>query len=315
MQQTFFSACHNDNAICKKSSSGGAFTALSDKWFENDNAVVYGCVLDESLNAKHARATSAKERDKMRGSKYIQSNTLGIFKSVKNDLANNCNVLFSGTPCQISALKSYLDLQNTGTSKLLTVEVICHGVASKKFFDDYIAHLEKKYKSKAVNCNFRGKTKPNKKQDMVVTFENGKSYIASTTRFDWFYTMYLRNFVLRQSCYNCKFATQNRNSDLSIADLWGSDYEGTCQSLIIVNTDKGLGLLNLCSNDMQLSEINQDPIAVPHLNSPYKKPNNYDAFWNTYLNSGYFAMQKEFGHNNFKGKLMTFAADIIYKIH
>ena len=148
MKQKYYVAIHNSNDIWKRSSSGGAFTAITDAWFEkyNESAVVYGCVFDENLNAVHIRTTTKVKRDRMCGSKYIQSNIAGIFKDVENDLNNGLYVCFSGTPCQIAGLKKYLECKKVEQKEyLLTIEVICHGVGSIKFFKDYIKDLEKKY--------------------------------------------------------------------------------------------------------------------------------------------------------------------------
>ena len=184
MKQKYYVAIHNSNDIWKRSSSGGAFTAITDAWVEkyNESAVVYGCVFDENLNAVHIRTTTKVKRDRMCGSKYIQSNIAGIFKDVENDLNNGLYVCFSGTPCQIAGLKKYLECKKVEQKEyLLTIEVICHGVGSIKFFKDYIKDLEKKYKGKAFKCNFRTKRSPEKRQDMEVVFNNGKRYNASST--------------------------------------------------------------------------------------------------------------------------------------
>ena len=53
-------------------------------------------------------------------------------------LKNNRKVMFSGTPCQVAALKHYLqhDYDN-----LLTVDIICHGVPSPKVWNLYLDEL------------------------------------------------------------------------------------------------------------------------------------------------------------------------------
>ena len=127
---------HKEKNIIKNSSSGGAFTVLTDYFIKQMHGVVYGCVLDEHLRACHIRTDSCVLRDKMRGSKYIQSNIGDSYIQVKKDLTDGLKVLFSGTPCQIQALYSFLILTHTNTDNLVTVAVLCHGVASGKFFED-----------------------------------------------------------------------------------------------------------------------------------------------------------------------------------
>lgn len=87
----------------------------------------------------------------MQGSKYVQSSLGNIFKDVQKKLKNDIFVLFSGTPCQVDALKSYLrkDYPN-----LLTVDIICHGVPSEQFLMITSTTQRKKLVEKSVNLNF-----------------------------------------------------------------------------------------------------------------------------------------------------------------
>ena len=99
-------AKHNDESIHKKSQSGGAFTVISD-YILSQGGVVYGAVFDTKFEVVHVRATSIEERDKMRGSKYIQSNIDYVYKEIENDLKCGRLVLFSGTGCQVSSILKY----------------------------------------------------------------------------------------------------------------------------------------------------------------------------------------------------------------
>lgn len=320
MEQKFYTASHKLDDIIKKSSSGGAFTAVTDAWVEayGDRAVIYGCILDESLKAKHIRATDSKSRDKMRGSKYIESDISGINAQVEEDLKNGLYAVFSGTPCQISGLKTYLKNKGIETEEnLLTVEVLCHGVAEDKFFADYISNLEKKYKSKAVNCSFRSKGRPDALERMQVLFENGKKYTASSTKYDWFYSAYLGNFVLKPACYECKFAKPERYADITIGDNWGG-YEKSGEkagSVIITNSTKAESWVKRAFENMNFSEIPFDLIHKDQLSCPASKPASYDEFWNIYKKGGYLAAQKFIGNNTLKGKCRCFMAFVLDKLH
>ena len=320
MEQSFFVAIHKNDNILKHSSSGGAFTAITDVWSEKyqNNAVVYGCILDENLKAVHVRATDESGRNLMRGSKYISSDILSVFQMAENDLRDGLYVVFSGTPCQIAGLKSYLKVRKTECAeKLLTVDIICHGVGSNVFFDDYIAHLEKSRKSKAISCNFRAKSGPGKIQDMEVLFRNGKKYNASSTRYDWFYSAYNKNLILRPSCYTCKYAKKERVSDISIADSWGVDFgeNGKLGSLVIANTEHGFEVLNSSLDKMEYKEITFEEICQLHLSVSATRPDNYDEFWSVYEKDGYMAAQKFIGNNTLKGRTKYFAAYVLNKFH
>ena len=132
---------HIDSNVVEASRSGGIFTAISDYILEN-NGVVYGCVLTEDLKVIHARAENSLVRDKMRGSKYVQSHLGSIFKDVKNDLNMNKKVLFSGTSCQIKGLRNFLN--GTNDKNLICVDIVCHGVPSPLIWKKYIEWHEKK---------------------------------------------------------------------------------------------------------------------------------------------------------------------------
>lgn len=301
-----YAAYHIDEEIVKKSSSGGAFTAVSDKWKEqHPNAVIYGCILDEKLEAVHIRATNDEDRDAMRGSKYIASNSNGIFEQVRKDIEDSIYVMFSGTPCQVAGLKSYLDYVGVNHEEyLITVEVICHGVGSTKFFHDYIARLEKKYGGRAKKCSFRAKSKPGKKEDMRIDFVNKKTYVSATTKYDWFFSAYMRNYILRPSCYQCKFACMERGADISLSDLWGKIEDGSrTQSLVFVNSEKGSDLLVSCSDRMELCQLKPDEIHQPHIHHASKKPDKYDEFWDRYNKDGFLAAQRFLGNNTIRGKV------------
>lgn len=320
MEQTFFSANHKDADIRKKSSSGGMFTAISDKWFDvhAEKAVVYGCSFDENLNAVHIRACNKATRDRMRGSKYIQSDILGILNSIENDISNGLFVLFSGTPCQVSALKSFLKAKMVSfENSLLTVEFICHGVGSNRFFEDYIKNLEKKYKSRAVYCSFRAKSRPDKLQEMEVRFENGKKYNSQSAKYDWFFSVYnSKSYILRPSCYNCKFAKPERLSDITLSDNWtGYSNKNSHLSAIITSTEKGNDWIKRCFDSLDYNEVSQEKIYQEQLHHPTKRCENQTVFIEIYKNDGYLAAQRYIGNNTFKGKLYCLAAKILNMLH
>lgn len=316
--QRFFAACHRRDSVWKESSSGGAFTALTDQWLKRhgDKAVIYGCAWGENLQVRHIRATDAAGRDAMRGSKYIGSRVGDSYRLAAEDLRSGKAVLFSGTPCQIAGLKRYLQIRGLEPEdRLLTVEVICHGVASDKFFRDYIAHLEGRYGGKAVACNFRSKSRPGKIQDMSVEFDNGKVYQAASTKFDWFYSAYnARNLILRPSCYQCRYARPEREADVSLGDHWGDQSGGKARSLIIANTQQGLLWTQRLGRDMVLEKLQPQQVHQDRLHSPCKKPESYDRFWEIYEQKGYLAAQEFLGNNTPKGKAKSLAAAMTVRL-
>ena len=320
MEQLCFSATHKDEKIEKNSSSGGAFTAITDAWFSEhgEDAVVYGCILDENLDAKHIRAPSKEERNRMRGSKYVASDITGIYGQVKADMEQGLFVAFSGTPCQIAgllqALKNGCVYQE---QQLLTIEVICNGVGSNAFFKDYIAHLEKRYKGKAISCNFRGKSRAGSSTCMEIEFDNGKRFASPSTRFDWFYSAYCRNYILRSSCFDCKFTTLERNADISLADMRKKDPSAAIEgkSLVFVNSKKGHLWADKGFAQMKVAPAFVEELDQPHLYAPCSKPSGYDLFWEIYKKQGYLAAQRYLGNNTLKGRVKSFVAKVLNGLH
>lgn len=224
----------NSDDVRKKSSSGGAFSAFADYILEQGGAV-YGVIWDENIKAIHYRADKADCVEKMHGSKYVQSNTKDTFKQAKKDLESGKQVLYTGTPCQIAGLKSYLqkDYEN-----LLTIDLICHGTQAPLFLEKYKEEfLKKKKGEKILNINFRSKKSP-----------WGTGYFTTTTTTkdiyhigkDYYTTC--MDLTLNESCLDCRFTGIPRIADITIGDFWGVDeYDKS------INDKKGLSVIILNS--------------------------------------------------------------------
>ncbi len=304
MSSKIFIGLNKNTEIVRTSSSGGAFSALVEKWFEmNPDGTVFGCIMNGHLEAVHVAAKTAEDCIPMRGSKYIASNLNGAIKKAAELLKNGNAVMFTGTPCQINSLSTILKKEDINSSNLLAVEVICHGVADKQFFRDYIKHLESRYKGKAISCKFRAKRKPGNIQDMQVKFDNGRVYNASSTKYDWFYSLYNNNNNnLLPGCYSCRFAKPERYADISLGDAWGNQ-SNFGKSLILANSEKGLEWVESISDLMDLREANYNEIDQPTLFHPAVKPDNYDEFWKIYREQGYLVVQRFVGNNTLTGKI------------
>ncbi len=236
-----FGAMSKDENILKLSSSGGIFTELS-KIYLNKAGVVFGAAYtDDYKSVLHICVDNEKDLDKLRGSKYAQSNTYEIYKSVKQFLDQGRYVLFSGVPCQIKALNRYL---NKEYPRLLTVEVVCHGVPSAQMHGDYIEYLQNKYKSGISSFSQRYKRlNLSGPYYYHARFINGKEY-KRVLRTDYIGYFYNQNLIYRPSCYNCQAKQQETSADLTIGDFWGaenySNFKSGNSSIIVANTKKGL---------------------------------------------------------------------------
>lgn len=152
----FYMAWHNSSDVLLKSSSGGIFTSLANYIFEK-KGVVFGVAQNpEKVYAYHVAIENADSLDKLRKSKYYQSDTLLVYKEVKNLLAQGRWVLFTGTACQIVALQNVLG--NICKDTLVTMDVLCHGITSSKVIRYYLADMENIFGKHIVGFDFRAKT-------------------------------------------------------------------------------------------------------------------------------------------------------------
>ena len=249
--------------IRMKSSSGGIFSSLAEYVLSN-HGVVYGAAFNKAFLIEHIRIDNVADLDKLRGSKYVQSQKKDIFIKVRDDLKNNILVLFSGTACEISGLKAFLqkDYDN-----LITVDVLCHGVPSEKVWELYL----NEYGNQIKRINFRDKVSGWKTYSITIDTNNNKTTIRHYE--DRYLRLFLSNICLRPSCHDCKFKNLNRDSDISIGDAWGiqnylpnlDDNKGT--SVIIVHSSKGELLLENIQNNLILQEHEIEQLLPPTADS------------------------------------------------
>ena len=284
---TVFAAKLTDTATRRRSSSGGAFTALSQHVLANQG-VVYGVGSDSEMTALHMRATSLDQCNAFRGSKYVQSNLGTTFKDIEQDLKGNLLVLFTGTPCQVAGLRMYLQKEY---DNLILVDLICHGVPSQKLFKEYLSLMEHQQGSAVIDCTFRDKSQGWKNLVMKLDFaSHSKTIDASESSF---YTLFVDGTILRPSCYECKFSNFNRPSDITIGDYWGiehtmpqfDDEHGI--SLVLVNSRKGAAFFDSVSSELSTIQSTHADCLQHSLYAPTKQSKDTEAFWKAYEESGY----------------------------
>lgn len=283
-----FAAWIKDKNVRDESSSGGVFSAIAD-YVLNKGGIVFGARWTDDLSVVLDYCTDSEELRKFRGSKYVQGRTEDNYKKAKGFLDCGKNVLFSGTPCQIAGLKSYLrkDYPN-----LITVDLICHGVPSPMVFQDYIKYMEKQHNDKVASVYFRYKKPAWCSCSVRIEFEHA-TYINSA-QIDPYFVGFDKNFYLRDSCLQCKYTNLNRMGDITIADFWGyrarnwrmRDFYKGC-SVVILNTRKGSDVFDNISNNVIFEKKTIDDALRSNksLTKPYLKAKNSDKFWEDYLAS------------------------------
>jgi len=263
-------ACINkDESTRIRSSSGGIFTVIAELIIKN-GGVVFGARFNENFQVVHSYTENIEELEEFRGSKYVQSEMGNIYKQVRCFLEEDRQVLFTGTPCQVAGLKNFLE---KSYEKLICIDIICHGVPSPAVWKKYIEYREQKAGSSVKRIAFRLKNEGWKRYSVSFVFMNDTEYRKSF-REDLYMKAFLKDICLRPSCYNCRFKTLNRQSDITLADFWGiqnilpemDDDKGT--SLVLVNSVVGESIFkkikdNILYKEVDIMEaINYNPPAV-----------------------------------------------------
>ena len=137
----------------KASSSGGAFTALAEQILSKGGCI-YGVALQHDLEAAHTCVEEASALAGIRGSKYIPSRVGLTFREAEKQLKKGRLVLFSGTPCEIAGLKSYLRKEY---ANLFTCDFSCHGTPSLKLFEKYVSFINREAGDSVKHILFRDK--------------------------------------------------------------------------------------------------------------------------------------------------------------
>lgn len=290
---------HKDFDVRMASRSGGIFTAVSDAVLE-EGGIVYGCAFNEAFEALHIRAETKEERNRMRGSKYIQSNLADSFKNARADLAAGRKVLFSGTSCQIAGFRSFLG-RDYG-DRLFCMDILCHGVPSPLVWKKYLQWQEEQNEGKCVDADFRNKkdfgwdehveTLWLQKPDGTVKAVNGRV----------FRNLFYSHKIIRESCYYCPYKDITHPGDMTIGDFWRvekavPDFDDNCGvSLVLLNTEHAVRLFDAVKGDLEFSPCRiEDSMQTP-LKKPFRRPEGRDEFWRDFREQPFDYIAKKYGH-------------------
>lgn len=296
-KQVGYAARTIDQVEISHCSSGGLFYVYA-KEILKDGGVVCGCSTNDQMMPEHTIATSMAEAKGMRGSKYVQSDMNEVYSRVCEHLTIGTSVLFTGVPCQVAGLRNFLvkDYPN-----LFCIDLICHGVPSRKLYREYLNWLGKKYRGTITEFEFRSKKRHqwSLTQRVVVLQANGKQkehlLMASL---DPYYNNFLEGTTYRESCYQCPYSQPKRTGDITIGDFWNVekthpdlfDIDGV--SCALVNSEKGKRLWMLTMGKVQATEVPLDDIINynGNLRKPTKRPVVRDIIYKKVSESSFEAI-------------------------
>ncbi len=300
-----------DTSILNDSTSGGAFSSLAEHII-SENGVVYGCVLEDG-KVQHIRAE--QNYGCMRGSKYVQSDLKKAHLDITDDLVNGRKVLFSGTPCQCASVRNFLLTKNVETKNLVLVDFVCHGTTSPLLFSEYISYYEKKTNKKICNHLFRAKINGwTNHTEMNILSDGTKDYQSYESQL--FKSIFYSNLGLNESCFQCKFASTNRVSDITLADFWGIKnshpdlFDPKGVSFVLINSIKGQNVFEQCQ-DIDKHVVSITDTDQPSLYKPAEIPAEYNHFWMAYQNKGFDYIVKKYYRG---GKIYRTLSDIYHKL-
>lgn len=307
-------ACKNRNSEVRGvSSSGGVFSAIAEK-IVTCGGVIYGAVFNDKIEVEHRRIDSLDQIRLLRGSKYVQSRIGNCYASVKDDLRNGKDVLFTGTPCQIGGLRSYLGKNYEG---LYCIEVVCHGVPSPAIFRHYLNSLETKAGSKVSEFNFRDKMESWQQYSIRVKFENG-TLMRQRGAENPYQRGFIADLYTRPSCTACQFKGFASGADITLGDFWGSGIFGTEYnddrgiSLVCINSNKGEELFSCIESelfDIRTSTLEDATRFNPCIVRSTTMHSKSEKFWRAYKSEDFGTLVTRLLHiPAWKTKLKTLPA-------
>ncbi len=307
-----YAAYRNDFDKRLQSASGGIFAVIAEEVIL-DGGYVFGAVFDKDFKVFHAEATTFDELKPMLGSKYVQSEIGDSFSKAKSFLDQGKKVLFSGTPCQISGLKKYL---NKNYDNLITIDLVCHGVPSPLIWNSYL----KEFCSDSQLVKFTQRSKDNgvSKSTLKFEFSNGKIIEEGYTK-NMFMRGFSQNLFLRPSCYDCSFKGIERCSDITIGDFWGLEsshpefFNDYGVSLVMVHSKNGQDAIDKIFGKIEIITCtDKEAIAEnPCIIEPVIKNENREKFFNNLDNGNVVQMIKKYTKRPDKRQLFWKIRDAI----
>jgi len=284
-----YAAKNKDEEIRRQSSSGGIFTLLAEKVI-HEGGVVFGARFDERWEVRHDYTETVEGLAAFRGSKYVQSKIDTTFKIVEKFLKEGRIVLFTGTPCQISGLDHFLLKEY---DKLFKVEVACHGVPSPKIWKEYL---------QALNLNNIGfishkdKSTGWRSYSFSIKNTNGNLLFSERASENKYLMAFVRNLIIRPSCFSCPSKLSYTKADITIADYWGienlvpqmDDNKGT--SFICCNTRKGKKLVEEANFKLIQADFQKSVPYNPCIVKSTEEPVERQLFLNNYEKNGINAL-------------------------
>lgn len=309
-----YAAWSKDSHVRKSSTSGGIFWEIAQT-FIAQNGVVAGAKYGKDWkSAEHFVARTVEDLELLKGSKYFQSDTAGIYQQVLEELQAGVQVLFCGTPCQNAAMQAFLGKPYDG---IYYLDFICRNINSPKAFRAYVEEQEKKFNSRISYVHLKNKRYGWQSLATQLVFEDGTEVIKDKDHDLWVNGFIKHDLFTRESCCSCKYRTIPRSSaDITIGDFWGISGENRYDmfqgiSVVMVNSDRGREIFEKAKKNLYLAEKTMHDVIPGNpalLRSPEKNKQQQKFFallGSASFSDAYFNITKERDHK----------ASLFQKIH
>ncbi len=267
-QNEYFGVKAKDETTRLSGSSGGVFPILAE-FVLSRQGIVYGAGYDEHMYVLHQGIKTLEQLQRIKKTKYVQSNMVGIYCNIEHHLMKGRWVLFCGTPCQAYALRLFLKYDY---DKLIITDLVCYGVPSPGIWKNYVEHLEHVHQGKLSDFSFRDKR--NQDNGHMCSYRiDGKEY-AKSLYSDVYCKMFFKGNSVRRSCFKCKFCTVKRSSDFTIGDFWGIEKvrpdlnDGMGISMMITHTDMAKKVWDMIKEKTIFFQCSKDELLQPRLIEP-----------------------------------------------
>ena len=293
-----------DKNLLLSSSSGGAFTALSDWFLDNGDAIVASSYDYETHTQEFKLIHTIEERNAAKGSKYMQSKPGDVFRTAEAWLKQNPekNLIFIGMGCQAEGFRKIAEIKGL-RDRTYILDIICHGSPSPKIWREYAASLEKKNNGKITYLTFKDKRNGWKAPTAFAVINGQEVPIKDYVK------IFYNRCALRPSCHICPFATTERKTDITIGDFWHIEdtipdfYDEKGTSLFLIHTERGVELFESIKETLQYRLSNTEQCWQVNLERPTPVSEERGQFWTDYHNKGIDFIMKKYGTIPLKAKV------------
>lgn len=292
-----------DKSALMSSSSGGAFTALSDAFLKSGDAVVAAVYNYENHTVEFQMILDEKQRERAKGSKYMQSKPGDIYQEAYHWLMDNPKkeLLFVGMGCQSDGFRKFSEIKGI-RDRVYIVDIICHGSPSPKLWREYAESIQKK-DGRITYLTFKDKRNGWKSPTAYVKVNGSERPLKDYVK------VFYNRCALRPSCYECPYATTERKTDMTIGDFWHIEetipdfYDPNGNSLFLIHTGRGEELFEKIRDNMDYRLSNTAQCWQANLEAPTQKSEQRDVFWNDYQKKGIDFVIKKYGTVPMKTKV------------